>query len=245
MRKTMNRFSKHKWWMLTVVLTAPVVATAAGGLKVFVAGTVISAEHVNDNFKKLADRLTALEGAVKPLATYVRWGRSVCPTGANVVYKGYAAGGHWNNPGSGADTLCLSEAPTWLGYDDADLNGATIFGTEYATAGHGVPSLAAVDDRDANCVVCEVPRSTRLMIPGQTGCPATWTLEYAGYLMSAHFQNHRQDWICVDAAPEAAGSSAALEGHMLYPTEAECGSLPCQAGGYVQNREVTCAVCTK
>jgi len=51
--------------------------------------------------------------------------------------------------------------------------------------------------------------------------------------------------VCVDLAPEAVGSSANQDGHLWYPTEAECGSLPCQAGGYVQNREITCAICTK
>lgn len=240
----MRKFSKHKWWLLTMVLTVPVLAIAAGVPNVFTAGTVISAAQVNDNFKNLSDRVTALEAGPRPAATYVRWGRSVCPAGASVVYTGYAAGAHYENSGSGSNTICLTSQPTWLVYDDADQNGAIIYGTEYGTAGYGVAALASLQDRDVNCVVCEVPRLP-LMIPGQTGCPAGWTLEYAGYLMSSHFNQAKQDWVCVDAAPESVGSSANQDGHLLYPTEAECGSLPCQAGGYVQNRELTCAVCTK
>jgi hypothetical protein len=105
--------------------------------------------------------------------------------------------------------------------------------------------LVSLDGSDANCVVCEVPRPEQLMIPGQTTCPMGWALEYAGYLMSSNYTQNRQDWVCVDAAAEAAGSATSQNGHLLYPTEAECGSLPCQTGGYVQDREITCAVCTK
>jgi hypothetical protein len=83
------------------------------------------------------------------------------------------------------------------------------------------------------------------MIPGRISCPAGWSLEYNGYLMAEHYTHYRSDWVCVDAAPEKKGSSANNDGHLFYPTEVECGSLPCQNGGYVQDREVTCAVCTK
>jgi hypothetical protein len=130
-------------------------------------------------------------------------------------------------------------------YDDGNQNGALIYGTEFKTSGYGVAGLVSLDGSDANCVVCEVARPEQLMIPGQTTCPTGWALEYAGYLMSSNYTQNRQDWICVDAAAEAAGSSTSQSGHLLYPTEAECGSLPCQTGGYVQDREITCAVCSK
>jgi hypothetical protein len=58
-----TRFGRHKWWVLTVLLTVPVVAIAAGVPNVFTAGTVISSQQVNDNFKNLSDRVTALEAA--------------------------------------------------------------------------------------------------------------------------------------------------------------------------------------
>jgi hypothetical protein len=59
----MRKFEGHKWWVLTVLVTAPLVAIAAGVPNVFSPGTVISSGQVNDNFKNLADRLTALETA--------------------------------------------------------------------------------------------------------------------------------------------------------------------------------------
>jgi hypothetical protein len=60
----MVTFGKHKWWILTALLTAPLVAVAAGVPKVFTAGTVISSADVNANFANLADRVTALETAI-------------------------------------------------------------------------------------------------------------------------------------------------------------------------------------
>ncbi len=39
------------------------------------------------------------------------------------------------------------------------------------------------------------------------------------------------------------GTNANQNGNLLYPTEAECGSLPC--GPYVQDRELTCVVCAR
>jgi hypothetical protein len=240
----MSRFAKHKWWLLTVLLTAPILAIAAVP-NIFTSGTVISSSQVNDNFKSLDDRLTALE-ATRPVATYVRWGRTVCPTGATSVYVGYAAGGHYTHTGSGGNTLCLAQTPEWLMYDDAAQNGALIYGTEFETAVYGVASLVPLQNRDPQCVVCEVPRSAQLMIPGRISCPTGWTLEYNGYLMAEYYTHPgRSTFLCVDANPEATGSSNNDDGNLWYPTEIECGSLPCQSGGYVQNREVACAVCTK
>jgi hypothetical protein len=230
--------------MLTLLLTVPVLAVAAGVPNVFTSGTVISSQQMNDNFKNVTDRLTALEGQTR--TTYVRWGRTMCPTGATVVYTGYAAGAHYTHTGSGANTLCLSQTPEWLSYDDGNQNGALIYGTEFETRAYGVAPLQGLQDLDGTCVVCEVPRAAQIMIPGRTSCPTGWTLEYNGYIMSEYYTHvGRSDFICVDAMPELAGSSANQDGHLWYPTEIECGSLPCMTGGYVQGRELACAVCSK
>jgi hypothetical protein len=62
----MRTFARHRWWLLTLLLTAPIVAVAAGVPHVFTAGDVISSAQVNDNFKDLADRVTALEAGPRP-----------------------------------------------------------------------------------------------------------------------------------------------------------------------------------
>jgi hypothetical protein len=65
----MGRFGKHKWWIVTALLTAPLVAVAAGVPHMFTANTVISSAQVNANFTNLADRVTALESARKTKVT--------------------------------------------------------------------------------------------------------------------------------------------------------------------------------
>ena len=242
----MAKFAKHKWWILTIALTVPVIAIAADVPNIFTAGTVVSSSKVNANFKNVSDRLPALEAAGARSTTYIRWGRTVCPTGASVVYTGYAAGDHYTHTGSGGNTLCLHKTPEWLSYDDGDQNGATIYGTEFETAGYGLAPLVGLQNLDGTCVVCEVPRSSQLMIPGRISCPTGYTLEYNGYIMANHYtQAAKGSYLCVDAAPELAGSSANNDGNLWYPTEVECGSLPCGPNGYVSNRELACAVCTK
>ncbi len=56
------RFSRHGWWMLTLLLTVPIVALASVP-NVFVANTTISSSAVNQNFASLDSRTTTLETA--------------------------------------------------------------------------------------------------------------------------------------------------------------------------------------
>ena len=42
-------------------------------------------------------------------AVYTRWGRTVCPQGATLVYAGRAAGTKYNVKGGTSDTLCMPE----------------------------------------------------------------------------------------------------------------------------------------
>ncbi len=58
----MSKFSKHKWWIVTALLTVPLIAIAAVP-NVFQPNTVISSAQVNANFAALDSRLAALEAA--------------------------------------------------------------------------------------------------------------------------------------------------------------------------------------
>lgn len=60
----MSKFSKHKWWILTVVLTMPVLAL--GAIANFQPGNTISAATFNTLFNGLDSRITTLENKAAP-----------------------------------------------------------------------------------------------------------------------------------------------------------------------------------
>ncbi|KAL9974709.1 hypothetical protein ACROYT_G011782 [Oculina patagonica] len=176
---------------------------------------------------------------------YVRWGRTTCPNGAQMVYKGIIGSDQYNHIGGGGQYLCLPKTPKYDKYKDGFQSASYIFGTEYEVSGFN-PFKQNLHDHDAPCAVCYVSsRATQLMIPARDDCPSGWTEEYDGYLMSENSGHKKsRDFICVDGEAEFVhGSHANKNGALLYLVEGHCGSLPCLP--YVHGRELTCAVCTK
>ncbi|TPW18353.1 MAG: short-chain collagen C4-like, partial [Elusimicrobia bacterium] len=145
----------------------------------------------------VAEALTKAAGIV-----YTRWGRTVCPAGASLLYAGYVAGGYFNHPGSGGAPLCLSDAPTWDEFADTSENGALLYGTEFETGAYGAASLRSLQNFKARCAVCyRADASVSFMLPGSQQCPSGWTPEYAGYLMSNHYTHPAaNEFSCVDRA---------------------------------------------
>ncbi|XP_045169402.2 uncharacterized protein LOC123532111 [Mercenaria mercenaria] len=179
---------------------------------------------------------------------YIRWGSLSCPMQAELMYKGYAAGGHWQHQGGATNTICLPDIPTWGNYsdkEDGDRN--LIYGTEYASTDASFLATTGKKMRykDVPCSVCQATgRLSHVMIPGKTDCFPGWTQEYRGYLMgSGYIQNHASELICVDSSPDhVTGSDAAKGGNFLYFAEVRTGSLPSTT--YVNGRELACVVCT-
>ena len=93
------------------------------------------------------------------------------------------------------------------------------------------------------CAMCST-RVAILMIPGRYTCPQSWTREYYGYLMAERYSHHRSTFECVDSDPEAvAGGHSTQHSAVFFHVEPRCASLPCPP--YEQNKEMTCAVCTR
>ena len=226
--------------------------------------TSADANEVNANFQALLDKIAKLEATIAEMETpspppaggvltsnvsYTRWGRNSCPEGADLIYQGFAASGHYNHSGGISSLVCLIDNPTFANdsVNDGDQNGALLYGTEYETKGYGIETLSELHDSDAPCAVCLKPQATlTLMIPGTIHCPADWHQEYEGYLMGTHYtQASAHEVACVDINPETTKSSSdkSANGNLWYPTEAECDALPCPP--YVQNRELSCVVCTQ
>ena len=182
----------------------------------------------------------AQDQAIREAATslFVRWGRSVCPGSAQLVYSGLVGGGLFSKKGSAPDVLCLPKNPVLEDMDMPYLY-SEVYGAEYQT------TSAGSDNRDPVCAVCRTPHPTTVMVPATNVCESGWTLEYSGYLMGGspnHPSGH--SFVCVDSAFESRPNSDSNDdGLLLFFTFTKCGSLPCPR--YRDRKAVTCVVCSK
>ena len=87
---------------------------------------------------------------LQQVVTYIRWGNTTCPYGANTVYKGTAVGGHYDHKGLASNMVCLPldtvDSPT-------DVGGNII---AYAVEYHVYQSLNHAECRSMPCVLCEL-----------------------------------------------------------------------------------------
>ena len=177
--------------------------------------------------------------------TYIRWGRTVCPSeaGTELVYEGIAAGTHYNTTGGSTTHLCLPKVPVYSNYEPGVQGYSPLYGMEY----EGPNTIDGnLHDHNVPCAVCYAStRSTVLMVPARNSCPSSsWTLEYSGYIMTARDIYHRSSFECVDKDAESIpGSSSDINGALFYHVEATCTGIPCSP--YDPQKELTCAVCTR
>ena len=116
---------------------------------------------------------------------------------------------------------------------------ARVYGAEYENP------IQGTNEHNVPCAVClAASRETVLMIPAKTTCPTSWTTEYTGYLMTVHRHTHQRSMFeCVDQSQESVpGSQADTNGALFYHVEATCNGLQCPP--YVEEKELTCVVCT-
>ncbi|KAL4229865.1 hypothetical protein ACF0H5_010256 [Mactra antiquata] len=211
---------------------------------------LVSLEQTIKNLKdSLAESKNKIEELSKEVidsgSVYIRWGRNECQDNAEVIYKGFTAGKKWNDKGSGSDTICLPEDPSWLNYSTSSYPRGTVYGTEINIDEPSGVFENKVNDQDLPCVACHIKKSSMIMVPGRSHCHTGWTLEYAGYLMTAYNDHHGpHNHVCVDHHPDFVhGGKADHNEHILYLTISKCGSLPCPP--YANDRELACVVCSK
>lgn len=164
----------------------------------------------------------------------------------NIFFSGITGGKPFNEVGGGVDTLCLPHDP-----DDAPRDfptsiidsAAHMYGSEYQfTYGK------FAGDDDVPCAVCHVQSSgSVMMIPAKNTCPSGWNIQYHGYLVTDNDNSgwYAFDFVCLNADAEYLTEGARqhnLNGHILYPVTAVCGSLPCPP--YRNGQYITCVVCT-
>ncbi len=100
---------------------------------------------------------------------------------------------------------------------------------------------------DIPCAVCIVAtKDLVLMVPGKSSCPAGFTREYYGYLMSekVHTGHKRSTFECVDKDLESVRGSSQWQVNGLFGhVEAVCNALPCPPYNYY--KEINCAMCAQ
>ena len=158
------------------------------------------------------------------------------------------AGADHGHSGAGSNYLCLPLYPIYEKVTKGNQDSSYIYGTEYEfhSGQNKIFQNSNLQNHEAVCAVCHTEsRGSHVMIPARNVCPSGWTMEYKGYIMSAHHgHTGRTQFICVDGNAEATfGSHDDKNGALLYFVESHCGSLPCPP--YVQGYELTCVVCTK
>ena len=175
------------------------------------------------------------------VVTYVRWGNSTCPYGADTIYSGVVAGSDHLHEGAAVDPLCLPPNPQYLKYHSGYQGHVRVFGAEYQIS-TGSP-IDQSHDRNIPCALCQAyGRTNKIMIPSHYECPPGWNTEYYGYLMAGGWGHKAAtQFSCMDRSLEQIpGSAANTDGYLFYNVEAYCGHfIPCS------DRELTCVVCTK
>ena len=177
---------------------------------------------------------------------FTRWGRTTCPTtnDTELLYKGKAAGSHYDQTGGGANYICLPDEPEFLSYTPGVYQYQSyIYGAEYETYSGPVHAL---QNHNVPCVVCYVSsRVSYLMIPAKITCPNTWTTEYQGYLVAErHDLKNNAVYECLDKNAESIpGSIADTNGALFSHVQAQCNGLLCPP--YDTVKELACVVCTK
>jgi len=139
--------------------------------------------------------------------------------------------------------MCLPNDPQW---DQTGLSDSTvgyIYGAEYETTSS---SFQHLNEKEVPCTVCKANAGTVIMIPARTTCYSGWRMEYSGFVMSEHYTYAgNKDAICVDASPEvlSGSSNGSEDGALLYFVKLRCGALKCPP--YVDDKILTCVVCSK
>ena len=169
---------------------------------------------------------------------YIRWGRCSCPfgNGTETLYFGIAGGSD-----RATDYMCFPQYP--------EYSVDNIPGYYYA---HGVEFNKYPTELlylNVACAVCYIPtRPTVMMIPAQLTCPANWTVEYTGYLMTSNYYRSKHE--CVDSNPDffAKGVYSNISDNIdplgFFPIRVSCDSdLPCPPYS-TTDEAVTCVVCS-
>ena len=170
------------------------------------------------------------------VVTYIRWGNTTCPYGANTIYKGVAVGGRYDHEVSPSNLMCLPPNP--MSYSNGQVGSSIAYPVEYRVGG----PINHADFRNMPCSLCEATgRGNKIMIPSHYVCPDGWHKEYNGYIMAGyHTHKGGSMYYCIDENLEQVPGSRVSENLQLFYTVKVAGSYV-PTDGYA----LSCVVCTK
>ena len=193
---------------------------------------------------------------------YTIWGVNSCPAGTDsTVYSGRAGTAYHDNAGSGSNILCLDEVFDIVNYTDSiySTTFGSIFGVEYRTV-ETDPIGSDFNGHNVPCAVCTVQTNAVLMIPGTTDCPAAWTTEYTGFIMSEWSEvadlsrisdNFRSEYVCVVDNPDIISTGSAVTEARLAHVHVDCrppaggGTSGLVCDGVYDLGQLSCVVCSR
>ena len=192
--------------------------------------------------KRSVDTNTSAEdkkdkGCPGQVVTYIRWGNTTCPYGANTIYQGVALGGRHDLKGSPSNMMCSPH--NVMTYPKTQSVSVYAYAVEYRVS--GIHNHA--ECRNMPCALCETTgRGDKIMIPSHYVCPDGWHKEYNGYIMAGGYnQEGSSMYYCIDEALELIKSSGNCENaHHLYTVRLSGPYVPTSRG-----YELPCVVCTK
>ena len=171
------------------------------------------------------------------VVTYIRWGNTTCPYGANTIYKGTAVGGRFDQKTSPSNLMCLP-------YDTMDNpNNVVPQETAYAVEYNAGGVLNHAQCRNMPCVLCETTGlGDKIMIPSHYVCPDGWHKEYSGYIMAGGSGHPGGSmYYCIDENLEQVKGSGNCENlHYLHTVGAVRSYVP-----NTTSKALSCVVCTK
>ena len=178
------------------------------------------------------------KGCPQQVVTYIRWGNTTCPYGANTIYKGVAVGGRYDYKGSASNMMCLP--PTYMRYSNNQGGQIPVDGVQYRV--NGALNHAYLRNMPCTCALCEATgRGDKIMIPSHYVCPDGWHKEYNGYIMAGYTSYEGGSmYECIDEHLEQiTGSGGGAAAHFLYTVYATGSHV--SSDGYA----LSCVVCTK
>ena len=89
--------------------------------------------------------------------TYIRWGRTTCPSGQSteLVYAGRAGGSWYSKTGGATNYLCMPNDPDYIQYASGTQGYNYVYGAEFYVAA-GQPLRLNPDVYFHTCTVCSV-----------------------------------------------------------------------------------------